>query len=138
MSIERLDSLSDLEDMPEERDLSAPPHDKGAESAVLGSILKNPRSIHQIIDWLVPQAFYEVRHGLIYGAALSLLQQDRPIDYHTLSAEMQRQGGAPLIATKAGTCVELNDLDELQACIDALNTAAKLSQQKQPRPRRAA
>jgi hypothetical protein len=43
--------------------------------------------------------------------------------------------GAVLIPTKAGISVELNDLDELQACIDALAAAAR---QKRPGPRRAA
>ncbi len=31
--------------------------------------------------------------------------------------------GAQLIATKAGICVEVDDLDELEACVKALATA---------------
>jgi hypothetical protein len=34
--------------------------------------------------------------------------------------ERHDQPGAPLIATRAGICVELDDLDKLQACVDAL------------------
>jgi hypothetical protein len=49
--------------------------------------------------------------------------------------ERRDQPGAALIPTKAGISVELNDLDELQACIDALAAAAR---QKRPGPRRAA
>jgi hypothetical protein len=49
--------------------------------------------------------------------------------------EPRGQPGAQLIPTKAGISVELNDLDELQACIDALAAAAR---QKRPGPRRAA
>lgn len=37
--------------------------------------------------------------------------------------EPRDQPGAPLIATKAGICVEISDLDELQACIEALTKA---------------
>ena len=37
--------------------------------------------------------------------------------------EPRDKPGAPLIATKAGICVEVEDLDELQACVDALTAA---------------
>ena len=37
--------------------------------------------------------------------------------------EPHGQPGAPLIATKAGICVAVEDLDELQACVDALAAA---------------
>src|SRR5216683_7354974 len=91
MSDRYRDSLAD-ESRAEERDLSVPPHDVQAEQAVLGSILKNPRSIHQILDMLVPEAFYDARNRLIYAAAVALVQQEVGIDYHTLSAELQRLG----------------------------------------------
>lgn len=38
--------------------------------------------------------------------------------------EPRDQPGAPLIATKAGICVEVDDLDELAAAIAALQAAA--------------
>lgn len=69
----------------------APPHDLSAEEGVLGSVMKNPRSIHQVIDQLPPEAFYDVRHRLTYGAMVSLVRQDIAIDYHTLLAELERQ-----------------------------------------------
>lgn len=55
--------------------------------------------------------------------------------------EPRDQPGAPLIATKAGICVEVGDLDELQACVDALVTAIGSGQKlapRQPNPRAAA
>ena len=74
-------------------DLETPPHDWQAEQAVLGSILKNPRAIHQVIDdLLVPEAFYDIKNRLIFAAATALVQQNVAIDYHTLGAELQRQG----------------------------------------------
>lgn len=38
--------------------------------------------------------------------------------------EPRNQPGAPLIPTRAGVCVELNDLDELEAAVAALRKAA--------------
>ncbi|HEY1298118.1 MAG TPA: DnaB-like helicase C-terminal domain-containing protein [Chloroflexota bacterium] len=81
----------------------APPHDVSAEQGVLGSVLKNPRSIHQVIDQLVPEAFYDTPHRLTYAAMVSLVRQDIAIDYHTLLAELERQnalqrvGGADFV-----------------------------------------
>jgi replicative DNA helicase len=73
-------------------DLTLPPNDVEAERAVLGSILKDPRAIHRVLDSLVPEAFYDVRHRLIYAAAVSLAHRDVPVDYYTLDGELQRQG----------------------------------------------
>jgi replicative DNA helicase len=72
-------------------DRETPPHDRQAEQAVLGSVLKNPRAIHEVIDDLVPEAFYDLKNRLVFAAAVSLVRQDIAIDYHTLSAELQRQ-----------------------------------------------
>lgn len=72
--------------------LEALPHSLQAERAVIGSVLKNPRAIHQIIDQLVPLAFYDRRHQLIWAAALSLVHRDTAVDYTTLCEELERQG----------------------------------------------
>lgn len=77
--------------MSADESLTAPPHDDQAELAVLGSVLKNPRAIHEIAD-LAPDAFYETRNRLIFGAMSSLLHRDMAIDYHTIAAELERQG----------------------------------------------
>jgi replicative DNA helicase len=72
--------------------LETPPHDLQAERAVLGSLLKNPRAVYQVIDVLVPEAFYDIKNRLVFTAALSLVHQEIAIDYHTLDTELQRQG----------------------------------------------
>jgi hypothetical protein len=51
------------------RDLSTPPHDVEAERAVLGSVLKNPRAIHEASD-LAPEAFYDSRNRMVFAAML--------------------------------------------------------------------
>jgi replicative DNA helicase len=75
-----------------DHELTAPPHDAQAEQAVIGSILKNPRAIHEVVDLLAPEAFYDSRNRLVFTAMLSLVRQDTAIDYHTLAAELQRLG----------------------------------------------
>ena len=75
-----------------ERDVATPPHDDQAEQAVLGSILKNPRAIHEVTTLLGPDAFYDGRNGLVFAAMLSLVRRDVVIDYHTLTAELERMG----------------------------------------------
>jgi replicative DNA helicase len=80
--------VSDVAD----RDLALPPHDLKAEGAVLGSILKDPRAIHRIVDKLVPDAFYSTQNRLVFTGMLSLVRRDVVIDYHTLGAELERLG----------------------------------------------
>jgi replicative DNA helicase len=75
-----------------ERDVATPPHDDQAEQAVLGSILKNPHAIHEVATLLGPDAFYDGRNGLVFAAMLSLVRRDVVIDYHTLTAELERMG----------------------------------------------
>src|SRR5437588_11834553 len=87
--------------------METPPHDVQAEQAVIGSILKNPRSIHQVVDLLVPAAFYEPRHQSIWMAACALVHQESGIDHQTLSAELQRQGAYD----RAGGLLYLSEID---------------------------
>jgi len=49
--------------------------------------------------------------------------------------EPRDEPGAALVATKAGICVEIDDLDELQACIDALTAAVASTPKQAPRRR---
>ena len=87
--------------------LDTPPHDVQAEQAVLGAILKNPRAVHQIVDKLVTEAFYDARHRPIYSAMLALVQQDIGIDYHTVASELVRQGSYE----RAGGLVRLSEIN---------------------------
>ncbi|MBV8718935.1 MAG: AAA family ATPase [Chloroflexi bacterium] len=80
----------DLDRQEEPRDLAAPPHDLQAEQAVLGSILKHPSAIHDVLDRLTPDSFYDIRNRLVFAAMVSLVRQEVPIDYHTTGAELQR------------------------------------------------
>lgn len=57
-----------------------PPHNLEAEGAVLGSILINPESMNRIVEILEPDFFYSPQNKLIYEAAFTLYNQNKPID----------------------------------------------------------
>ena len=67
-----------------------PPHNLGAEEAVLGAILKSPSSIGCIAGALAPDAFFDPRHRHIYAVMLDLHRERQPIDYTTLDDRLQR------------------------------------------------
>jgi replicative DNA helicase len=95
MAVEHLDfdaEPSAVSARPEDRDFSLPPHSIQAEEAVLGSILKHPASIIQVADFLKWEDFYNTRHKHIFRAMLGLFNDQRPIDYHTVSDELQQLG----------------------------------------------
>ena len=75
-----------------EEQQSLPPHSKQAEEAVLGSVLKNGLSIADVLPFLKPHHFYEVRHRHIYAAMAALFERAAAIDYHMIAEELAHQG----------------------------------------------
>lgn len=69
-----------------------PPHDLGAERAVLGSILIDPDAITEVADLLRPYDFYRQAHGLIFGAICALHGAGGPPDIVTVAAELEQAG----------------------------------------------
>lgn len=61
-----------------------PPNNKEAEQAVLGSILLRPTTIVEAMEYLVPKAFYQHAHQLIFSAMIELNEQDTAIDVVTV------------------------------------------------------
>lgn len=59
---------------------NGPPYDEQAESALLGSILKDNASIDDIQDRIRPEMFFLPAHQLIYSAMVDLYKQEKPID----------------------------------------------------------
>ena len=57
-----------------------PPHSLEAEAAVLGSILINPESMNKVVEILEADFFYSPQNKLIYEAAFTLYNQNKPID----------------------------------------------------------
>lgn len=67
-----------------------PPSDLDAEAALLGSILIDGAQLPALVSSLTPAAFYRDRHGFIYEAMLSLLEQSVAIDQITVASELAR------------------------------------------------
>jgi len=72
--------------------VAAPPNHMDAEEALLGSILIDPDAIILAPTQLQGYHFYQQRLGLIYDAILELRKQRQPIDFLTLTAELEHQG----------------------------------------------
>jgi len=71
--------------MAKKSDLKLPPQNLEAEQAVLGSILIDKNAIINVADILVPEDFYDPRHGRIYDAILVLYEKRQPIDVLSLT-----------------------------------------------------
>jgi len=76
----------------EQEAVVAPPHSSQAEEAVLGSCLKKPLAIADVVPFLKPHHFYEPRYRSVYAAMVALFERAQSIDYHTLADELKRQG----------------------------------------------
>ncbi len=68
------------------------PHSVEAEEAVLGAILMNPESLHEVATFLTAEDFFIVRHGWIYEAILRLHERGDAIDERTVTEELRAQG----------------------------------------------
>lgn len=66
------------------------PSNLGAERAVLGSLLIDSDAIVKVGNFLRAEDFYRQRHGWIYEAMLSLNERREPIDFVTLTDELER------------------------------------------------
>ncbi|MCK5835183.1 MAG: replicative DNA helicase [Lentisphaeria bacterium] len=69
------------------------PHDVNAEVAVLGSMLLAPEEAIDVACRLVPKAFYNEKHRIIFKALLELNENaDSSIDLITLGDQLRRKG----------------------------------------------
>lgn len=68
-----------------------PPHSDEAEKSVLGSILMDRDAIVQVSEILLPDYFYNERHGMIYEAMLALYEERSPIDLVTLPQKLKEK-----------------------------------------------
>ncbi|GGA00307.1 replicative DNA helicase [Dyella caseinilytica] len=81
--------------------LRLPPHDVGAEQAVLGALMIDAKALAKISDWLGEGDFYRKDHRLIYRAICALIGRGDPVDPLTL-----------------GEWFEANDLADLMGGMD--------------------
>ena len=100
-----------------------PPHNLEAEQSVLGAILLSDRSLYALVieEGLRPEDFYRERHGLIYGAMLSLYEDSEPVDVLTVTDRMRRMGKLE----EAGGAATV---DELTGVVPAAGHARRYAQ----------
>jgi replicative DNA helicase len=68
------------------------PHSREAEEAVLGSVIINPEAYYDVAQFLQPDDFYIHRHQWIWEAFTSLHERRAPIDFLTVSEELDQKG----------------------------------------------
>lgn len=69
-----------------------PPQDQNAEEALLGCVLVEARRLHDFVDYLQPDAFYNENNGEIYKAILELQKSVQPIDVITVTKKLKELG----------------------------------------------
>src|SRR5512142_432202 len=65
------------------------PHNREAEEAVVGAVLINPEAYYDLAQFLKADDFYIVRHRWIWEAFTRLHEKRVPLDFLTVSAELE-------------------------------------------------
>jgi replicative DNA helicase len=68
------------------------PHNREAEEAVVGAVLINPEVYYDLAQFLQPDDFYIHRHRWIWEAFTRLHEQRIPVDFLTVTEELERAG----------------------------------------------
>ncbi len=68
------------------------PHSREAEEAVIGAILINPEAYYDVAEFLQGEDFYIHRHRWIWNAFNRLHETRSPIDFLTVTEELNQQG----------------------------------------------
>jgi len=67
------------------------PHSVEAEEAVLGSLLIDPETVFRVSPFLKPDDFYIVKNRWVYEACLALHERREPIDFVTVTEELEKR-----------------------------------------------
>lgn len=71
--------------------LRIPPQNLDAEKALLGALLIRGNAMIEIVDQIVPEAFYLDKHRIIYRIMLELFTERSPLDLITVSGKLTEQ-----------------------------------------------
>jgi replicative DNA helicase len=71
-------------------DIQAQPHNREAEEAVLGAVLINPEAYYDVAQFLHPEDFYIVRNRWVWETFNRLHDRRVPIDFLTVSADLEQ------------------------------------------------
>jgi replicative DNA helicase len=88
-----------------------PPQALDAEKAILGGVLLDNRSVHDLPAKLKAEAFYMPSHGHIFEAMLTLWQREAPIDVISVSDLLKTAGHD----VAAGQLLDLSEFGMLQS-----------------------
>lgn len=97
--------------------LKVPPHNIGAEQAILGGVLINNDAMNQILDILSPDDFYREAHKAIFEGMTHLYNNSEPIDIITLSK----------ILAKKNVLETVGGIDYLASMVEAVSTSAGIA-----------
>jgi len=86
------------------------PHNREAEEAVVGAVLINPEAYLDLAQFLQPEDFYIVRHRWIWEAFARLHEKRIPLDFLTISEELESAGQLAEIGGPAFLTALLNQV----------------------------
>ena len=68
------------------------PQNVEAEEAVLGALMIDPEGIFRVLNFLRAEDFYLQKHRWVYEAIIKIHERRDPIDFLTLTTELEQQG----------------------------------------------
>ena len=94
-----------------------PPQATDIEEAVLGAILLEKEAFSEISTILEPESFYVNAHQTIFEVMRDLSLEEQPIDLHTVSQRLQREGkldqvgGMPFLVDLSNRVISAGNLE---------------------------
>lgn len=80
------------------RDQRIPPHNIGAEEAIIGALMLSPRAVDELAEFnLQVSDFYKPAHQFIYSAIHDLVSSDRPVDVIAVGQELRHAGQIDMV-----------------------------------------
>lgn len=73
-------------------EVKLPPHDLGAEEAVLGSLLIDPEAIYGVVGWLKAEDFYREKNRWVYECCIDVNHRGEPINQIVVAHELAKKG----------------------------------------------
>src|SRR5271167_2178179 len=108
-----------------------PPHDDGAEKAILGAILLKPEAFEVAADIVKASDFYHEPNRLVFAAMNDLVGAAKPIDAVTLLAQLNGRagdaGGAGYIAELAVFVPTASNIEQYARIVHQKSTLRKLA-----------
>jgi replicative DNA helicase len=96
------------------QNIRVPPHSTDAEQALLGSVMVRESALHDVIEKIRPEMFYDSKHGQIYEGMLDLFSDGTQIDLLSLSDKLEARD-------------ELTDIGDSEYLTELVNTVPSAS-----------